>query len=169
MIRHVEVAVINQKVTRYPVDPLLSNLAQHLPNACGYQERVAIAFEQQVAVQNIAICFPQQVGFRLPGIGRAEDVQGHKCCQQLDDRCRVARNVFIPGQDWLARIEVLNIDAKATVGRPTQVQRTSYARRQHTVAKPKHRQDDNYQGQESDSIGHVRPLNCGAVYARRKS
>ena len=114
-------------------------------------------------MKNSASPFTEQIDFGLPGVRRTKNVQCYKCCQQLDDRRRIAGHVLVPGQHRLTGVQILDIDAKAVIRRFAQVQGIFYAGRQYTFAKPEDRQNGNYQGQKSDLNAHVQMLICDVI------
>ena len=105
-------AVVNQQIPCDFTDSGLTNLSQQLPDPLCYQEGIATATNQQIAVKNFAINFTQRENIGRPAVSRPENIQRHQSREQLDRRTGVAWHVFLPAQQRLALIEVFDIKEK---------------------------------------------------------
>ena len=115
VVRHLEVAVVDEQVAVDLVDAGLAHQSQHLPDALCNQERVAPAANEQVSVEAAVAKFAEREDIGGPCVSRAQHIEADEGRQELHRRCRIARHIVLPSQDDLAAVHVLHENTQRVV------------------------------------------------------
>ena len=142
--------------------------AQQQPEILQCQLGIAVAFENQVALEYVALQLAAGIGLRLPCVAGTEQFQRRIGGEKFHGRGRIHRLRGIAGKQRLRAIDVLHVDSDGGQGDMGALQGQFDRRRQGLrQARLQRKQKDEQNAQEEDYEGHGRAKICAAMIRER--